>query len=88
MHASAPARQIAGLDSDSVYLVSLVAGHNLPLACPGLLGASLKGGQVATLPSRSLGRPQLIVAGFWFDEVCIAKSLRLYNVDFLSAHST
>ncbi|MEU4227786.1 AMP-binding protein [Nonomuraea sp. NPDC026600] len=43
--------EMAGLDSRSVYLVSLPAGHNFPLACPGLLGTLLKGGQVVTLPS-------------------------------------
>jgi len=34
-----------------VYLVSLPAGHNFPLACPGILGTLLAGGQVVMLPS-------------------------------------
>ncbi|MFI6737669.1 (2,3-dihydroxybenzoyl)adenylate synthase [Nonomuraea sp. NPDC050451] len=42
---------IAGMDADTVYLVSLPAGHNFPLACPGILGTLLKGGRVVTLPS-------------------------------------
>ena len=43
--------EMAGLDAGSVYLVSLPAGHNFPLACPGILGALLVGGRVVMLPS-------------------------------------
>ena len=42
---------MAGLDAGTRYLVSLPAGHNFPLACPGILGTLLAGGQVVTLPS-------------------------------------
>ncbi|GJF07174.1 (2,3-dihydroxybenzoyl)adenylate synthase [Pseudonocardia sp. D17] len=42
---------MAGVDADSVYLVSLPAGHNFPLACPGMLGVLLAGGTVVMLPS-------------------------------------
>ncbi|MEV0219829.1 (2,3-dihydroxybenzoyl)adenylate synthase [Streptomyces sp. NPDC050704] len=38
--------EICGLDSDTVYLVSLPAGHNFPLACPGILGTLMNGGRV------------------------------------------
>src|SRR5262249_15178306 len=31
--------QVCQLTADDVYLVALPAGHNYPLACPGLLGA-------------------------------------------------
>lgn len=43
--------EMAALDAASVYLVSLPAGHNFPLACPGILGVLLVGGTVVTLPS-------------------------------------
>ncbi|MBW0114437.1 (2,3-dihydroxybenzoyl)adenylate synthase [Pseudonocardia abyssalis] len=43
--------EMAALDATSVYLVSLPAGHNFPLACPGILGVLLVGGSVVTLPS-------------------------------------
>jgi 2,3-dihydroxybenzoate-AMP ligase len=43
--------EMAGLDAASVYLVSLPAGHNFPLACPGILGVLLVGGTSVTLPS-------------------------------------
>jgi salicylate---CoA ligase len=42
---------VAALDAGSAYLVSLPAGHNFPLACPGILGALLSGGRVVMLPS-------------------------------------
>lgn len=38
--------EVCGLDSDTVYLVSLPAGHNFPLACPGILGTLMNGGRV------------------------------------------
>ncbi|WP_269250458.1 AMP-binding protein [Streptomyces sp. Qhu-G9] len=38
--------EVCGLDSDDVYLVSLPAGHNFPLACPGILGTLMNGGRV------------------------------------------
>ncbi|MGW2590019.1 (2,3-dihydroxybenzoyl)adenylate synthase [Streptomyces sp. NPDC001515] len=43
--------EAAALGAESVYLVSLPAGHNFPLACPGILGTLLSGGRVVTLPS-------------------------------------
>ncbi|WP_405534105.1 (2,3-dihydroxybenzoyl)adenylate synthase [Streptomyces sp. NBC_00075] len=43
--------EVCGVDQDTVYLVSLPAGHNFPLACPGILGTLLVGGKVVMLPS-------------------------------------
>src|SRR5581483_8025499 len=49
-NARASAR-LCGFDERTRYLVSLPAGHNFPLACPGILGTLLAGGQVVTLPT-------------------------------------
>ena len=38
--------QLCGLTSDDVYLVSLPAAHNFPLACPGILGAMSVGATI------------------------------------------
>ncbi|WP_326806758.1 (2,3-dihydroxybenzoyl)adenylate synthase [Streptomyces sp. NBC_01186] len=38
--------EVCGIDSDTVYLVALPAGHNFPLACPGILGTLMNGGRV------------------------------------------
>ena len=43
--------QLCGFGEDTVYLVSLPASHNFPLACPGILGTLLAGGRVVVLPS-------------------------------------
>jgi salicylate---CoA ligase len=43
--------QLCRLDEHSIYLVTLPAAHNFPLACPGLLGTWLSGGQVVMLGS-------------------------------------
>ena len=38
--------EICGLKDSSVYLASLSAAHNFPLACPGILGTFIAGGTV------------------------------------------
>ena len=49
-------------DADAVYLVSLPAGHNFPLACPGILGTLLSGGTVIMLPSPEPARAFAAIA--------------------------
>jgi 2,3-dihydroxybenzoate-AMP ligase len=60
-NARASAR-IAAVGSDAVYLVSLPAGHNFPLACPGILGTLLAGGTVVMLPSPEPARAFATIA--------------------------
>jgi 2,3-dihydroxybenzoate-AMP ligase len=43
--------EMCGIDAGTVYLVSLPASHNFPLACPGILGTLLSGGRVVMLHS-------------------------------------
>ena len=43
--------EVCGFDADTVYLVALPAGHNFPLACPGILGTLLVGGRVVLVDS-------------------------------------
>ncbi|GAA0584161.1 AMP-binding protein [Kribbella sandramycini] len=45
--------EVCGLDADSVYLAALPAGHNFPLACPGILGTFAVGGTVVMAGSPS-----------------------------------
>jgi len=49
-NARASAR-LCHLNQGTVYLVSLPASHNFPLACPGILGTLLSGGRVVMLGS-------------------------------------
>jgi 2,3-dihydroxybenzoate-AMP ligase len=60
-NASASA-ELCGFDAGTGYLVSLPAGHNFPLACPGLLGALLAGGRVVMLGSPEPGRAFTVIA--------------------------
>ena len=53
---------MAAIDADTVYLVSLPAGHNFPLACPGILGTLLAGGRVVMLPSPEPARAFATIA--------------------------
>lgn len=54
--------EVAGMGADTVYLVSLPAGHNFPLACPGILGTLLNGGRVVMLPSPEPARAFATIA--------------------------
>ncbi|WP_224404056.1 (2,3-dihydroxybenzoyl)adenylate synthase [Pseudonocardia sp. ICBG1034] len=54
--------EVADVDAHTVYLVSLPAGHNFPLACPGILGVLLAGGTVVMLPSPEPGRAFATIA--------------------------
>ncbi|MEW1685854.1 (2,3-dihydroxybenzoyl)adenylate synthase [Streptomyces sp. NPDC093594] len=54
--------EVCAVDADTVYLVNLPAGHNFPLACPGILGTLLAGGRVVMLPSPEPARAFATVA--------------------------
>ncbi|MCW3492676.1 (2,3-dihydroxybenzoyl)adenylate synthase [Microbacterium sp. SSM24] len=43
--------RVTGVDEKTVYLGTLPASHNFPLACPGVLGALFAGGTSVMLPS-------------------------------------
>jgi salicylate---CoA ligase len=43
--------ELCAIDADTVYLVTIPAGHNFPLACPGILGTLFAGGRVVLLES-------------------------------------
>jgi 2,3-dihydroxybenzoate-AMP ligase len=47
------ANAAAEFSFDTVYLGTLPASHNFPLACPGILGALFAGGRAVMLPSPS-----------------------------------
>jgi 2,3-dihydroxybenzoate-AMP ligase len=53
---------VARVGAGTVYLVSLPAGHNFPLACPGTLGTLLNGGTVVMLPSPEPARAFATIA--------------------------
>jgi 2,3-dihydroxybenzoate-AMP ligase len=54
--------ELCGFGEDTVYLTSLPASHNFPLACPGILGTLLAGGRVVLLSSPEPERAFAVVA--------------------------
>lgn len=54
--------RVSRLDARDGYLVALPAGHNFPLACPGILGTLMVGGRVIMLPSPEPGRAFATIA--------------------------
>ncbi len=54
--------EVTGLDATTRYLVALPAGHNFPLACPGILGTLLMGGCVVMAPSPRPDRAFAVIA--------------------------
>ena len=54
--------ELCGLDRGTVYLVGLPAGHNFPLACPGILGTLIAGGRVVMLGSPEPRRAFAVIA--------------------------
>ncbi|RVX38507.1 2,3-dihydroxybenzoate-AMP ligase [Nonomuraea polychroma] len=54
--------EVCGFGPDTVYLVALPAGHNFPLACPGLLGALMNGGRVVLARTPEPGKALPLMA--------------------------
>ncbi|MFC5183321.1 (2,3-dihydroxybenzoyl)adenylate synthase [Actinomadura harenae] len=59
---------VCGLDAETVYLAVLPAGHNFPLANPGILGTLMAGGRVVLLPSP---RPAAVFAAVEAERVTV-----------------
>ncbi|MHB2022692.1 MAG: (2,3-dihydroxybenzoyl)adenylate synthase [Mycobacteriales bacterium] len=64
--------ELCALGADTVYLVTLPAAHNFPLACPGILGTLLVGGRVVMLPSPE---PELVFATVAAEGVTVATAV-------------
>ena len=60
--------ELCGLGKGTVYLATLPASHNFPLACPGILGTLLSGGRVVMLASP---QPQSVFAAIEAEGVTI-----------------
>ena len=64
--------EVCGLGPDTVYLGTLPASHNFPLACPGILGTLLVGGRVVMLPSPE---PERVFAAVAAEGVTVATAV-------------
>ena len=76
--------ELCGLGPETVYLGTLPASHNFPLACPGILGTMLAGGRVVMLPSPE---PQRVFATIAAEGVTVAAAVPAVAQRWL-AHAT
>jgi salicylate---CoA ligase len=78
--------EVAGLDAGSVYLVSLPAGHNFPLACPGILGTLLAGGRVVMLPSPEPARTFAAIEAEHVTHTAVVPAVAARWLDYAATH--
>jgi 2,3-dihydroxybenzoate-AMP ligase len=64
--------ELCGFGPDTVYLGTLPASHNFPLACPGILGTLLTGGRAVMLPSPE---PERVFATIAAEGVTVASAV-------------
>jgi len=77
---------MAGIDADTVYLVSLPAGHNFPLACPGILGTLLAGGMVVMLASPEPARAFATIAAEGVTHTAVVPAIAGRWLDHAAEH--
>ena len=77
---------MAGIDADTVYLVSLPAGHNFPLACPGILGTLLAGGTVVMLASPEPARAFATIAAEGVTHTAVVPAIAGRWLDHAAEH--
>ena len=82
------ANAVAEFGSDTVYLGTLPASHNFPLACPGILGALFAGGRAVMLPSPS---PERALRTIDAEQVTVAAAVPAVAqrwIDYQREHGT
>ena len=77
---------VCGVDADTAYLVSLPAGHNFPLACPGILGTLLAGGRVVLLPSPEPERAFAVIAAEGVTHTAVVPAVAGRWLEHAAAH--
>jgi 2,3-dihydroxybenzoate-AMP ligase len=80
--------EVAGVDAGTVYLVSLPAGHNFPLACPGILGTLLAGGRVVMLPSPEPARAFATIAAEGVTHTALVPAIAGRWLDHAAEHGS
>ncbi|HEX4246980.1 MAG TPA: AMP-binding protein [Pseudonocardia sp.] len=74
------------VDPDSAYLVSLPAGHNFPLACPGILGTLLAGGRVVLLSSPEPARAFRTIAAEGVTHTAVVPAVASRWLEYATEH--
>ncbi|MFI2228772.1 (2,3-dihydroxybenzoyl)adenylate synthase [Nocardia testacea] len=78
--------EIAEFDSETVYLGALPGSHNFSLACPGILGALIAGGQVVMLPSPAPERALRAVAAEGVTVAAVVPAVAQSWIEYRRAH--
>ncbi|MGV9633349.1 (2,3-dihydroxybenzoyl)adenylate synthase [Nocardia rhamnosiphila] len=78
--------KISEFDSDTVYLGALPGSHNFSLACPGILGALIAGGQVVMLPSPAPERALRAVAAEGVTVAAVVPAVAQSWIEYRRAH--
>lgn len=78
--------EVADVNESSVYLVSLPAGHNFPLACPGILGTLAAGGTVVTLPSPQPERALATIAAEGVTHTAVVPAVAARWMEYAEEH--
>jgi salicylate---CoA ligase len=86
-NARASAR-IAAVGADTVYLVGLPAGHNFPLACPGILGTLLSGGTVVMLASPEPVRAFATIAAEGVTHTAVVPAIATRWLEHAASHGS
>lgn len=73
--------ELCKLGPDTVYLATLPASHNFPLACPGILGTLLSGGRVVMLRSPE---PERVFAAIASEGVTVATAVPAVTMRWLA----
>jgi salicylate---CoA ligase len=77
---------VADVDARTRYLVTLPAGHNFPLACPGALGTLLAGGAVVMLPSPEPERAFATIAAEGVTHTAVVPAVAARWLDHAAEH--
>ena len=77
---------VAAIDADAVYLVTLPAGHNFPLACPGILGTLTAGGTVVMLGSPEPARAFATIAAQRVTHTAVVPAVAVRWLEHAEAH--
>lgn len=80
--------EVAGVDARTRYLVGLPAGHNFPLACPGILGVLLAGGTVVMLPSPEPMRAFATIAAEGVTHTAVVPAVASRWLDHAAEHGS
>jgi 2,3-dihydroxybenzoate-AMP ligase len=80
--------EVSEFDSATVYLGTLPASHNFPLACPGILGALFAGGRAVMLPSPASERAMRTIDAEGVTAAAVVPAVAQNWIEYQREHHT